>query len=94
MMPETDDALQLNDDLVGHEDGDVYVRNDDHDDNERDDDLRHVDEMPHHVFVAPPPNPEPREGGSCLEQLPVGLEAPPTLDPGKTPRTWLHHRVR
>jgi hypothetical protein len=60
MMPETDDALQLNDDLVGHEDGDVYVNDDD---DERDDDLRHVDEMPHHVFVAPPPNPEPSEGG-------------------------------
>jgi hypothetical protein len=96
MMPETDDALQLNDDLVGHEDGDVYVRNDDDDDddNERDDDLRHVDEMSHHVFVALPPNPEPTEGGLCLEQLPVELEAPPTLGPEKTLRMWLHHCVQ
>jgi hypothetical protein len=91
-MPGVDDALQLNDDLVGHEDGNVYVNDDDDDESVRNDDLRHVDEMPHHVFVALPPNPEPSEGGSCSEQLPV--EAPPTLDPEKTPGTWLHHRVR
>jgi hypothetical protein len=63
VMPGVDDALQLNDDLVGHEDGDVYVNDDDDNESVINVDLRHVDEMPHHVFVAPPPNPEPSEGG-------------------------------
>jgi hypothetical protein len=86
VMPEVDDALQLNDDLVGHEDGDVYVGGDDDDnddDNEKDDDLRYVEEMPHHVFVAPPPNPEPEEleGGFMFGAASCGVGSSSSIKP-------------
>jgi hypothetical protein len=34
VMPGADGALQLDGDLVGHEDGDIYMGNDDNDDDE------------------------------------------------------------
>jgi hypothetical protein len=63
VLPEVDGALRLDGDLVGHEDGDVYMvdGDDDDDDDGKNDELRHVEEMPHHVSIAPPPNPEPEE---------------------------------
>jgi hypothetical protein len=81
---EVDDALQLNDDLVGHEDGDVYVGGDDEndDENEKDDDLKYVEEMPH-VFVAPTPNPEPEEleGGFMFGAASCGVGSSSNIRP-------------
>jgi hypothetical protein len=66
VLPEEDGALKLDGDLVGHVDGDVYMvdgdnDNNDDDDDGRNDDVRYVEKIPHHVYIAPPPNPEPEE---------------------------------
>jgi hypothetical protein len=61
VMPGVDGALQPDGDLVGHEDGDVYMVDDDNDDDGKSDELRYVEGISHHVPIPPPPNPAPEE---------------------------------
>jgi hypothetical protein len=57
VMPGVDGTLQLDGVLVGY----GWDDNDDDDDDGKNDELRYVEGIPHHIPIAPPPNPAPEE---------------------------------